>query len=146
MIGAGRFRRLGVGQDVVAVDGFVAAVKNVAAPGADENPFRGAALVACADIDRTAPLGRPAHNLDGIVRIIDQAAIPLKRRRRGIDNRHDNAGKARRQIGIQVVDRRHRIHGLGLFPQRVAPALCLDRRRFTTVEAVDWGMNQAGYQ
>src|SRR5262249_15365063 len=45
-------RGLGVGQDIVAVDGLVAAVQNIAAPLADEDAFGGAALIAGSGVDR----------------------------------------------------------------------------------------------
>ncbi len=109
VIGARDFRRFAVAEDVVAADGFVAAVEDVALPFAHEHALGRAALVAGVGVDRTAAACRPANDLDPARRgIVDQAPIAEQALGRGVDDRHSHALQARGQLGVKVVDRRRR--------------------------------------
>src|SRR6185503_7178443 len=75
---ARQLRRLRIGQDVVSVDGLVAAVQDVATPLAHEHAFGRAALIAGACVDRTSAERRPANDLDAMAAgVVDEMAVAL---------------------------------------------------------------------
>src|SRR5664279_989322 len=114
VVGARRLWWLGVAEDVVAVDGVVAAVEDVALPLADEDAFGGAALVAGVGVDRPRSALRPANDLDlAFGGIVDEAAVALQGRRGGVDDRHDDSPQPGRQVRSMVVDRRPGHRGPG---------------------------------
>jgi hypothetical protein len=87
--------RLGIRQNVMAVDGFVAAVKDVASPFADEHAFGGSALVAGIRIDRSAALRGPADDFNGaVLGVVYQLTVALKCHARGVHDRHYDAREA----------------------------------------------------
>jgi hypothetical protein len=89
VIDAGELRRGRVGEDVVAVDRFVASVEDVAAPFADEDAFGRSALIAGVGIDRSAPACGPAHDLDrAVARVVDEAPVADERPLGRVDDRH----------------------------------------------------------
>ena len=62
----------------MAVYRFIAPIKNVAPPLADEHALRRATLIAGVIIDRAGALCRPAHDLDAAsIWIVNKAAISL---------------------------------------------------------------------
>jgi hypothetical protein len=83
VVGACVLGRLGVGEDVVAADRFVATVEDVAAPFADEDALGGPALIAGVGVDRPRAARRPADDLDGALGgIVDQSTVAGERLRR----------------------------------------------------------------
>ena len=90
----------------MAVDRFVAAVEDVAAPFAHEDAFGRSTLVAGVGIDRSRSARRPAHDLDlALCRVVDEAAVADERLRGGVDDGHRDARESARQLRVEVVDR-----------------------------------------
>ena len=79
----------------MAVDRFVAAVEDVAAPFAHEHALGGAALVAGVLVDRPPSARGPAHDLDLAWRgIVDEPAVALQRGVGRVDDRHAHAAQS----------------------------------------------------
>ena len=101
-------RLLAVREDVVATDGFVAAIENVTFPLADERARGRAALVAGVEVHRARTLRRPAHDFDLALRgIVDQVAIVFESGRCRIDHGHRHPREVRRKVGVEIVEHRH---------------------------------------
>jgi hypothetical protein len=104
---ARQLRRLRVGQDVVAVDGLVAAVQDIATPLAHEHAFGRAALITGAGVDRASAERRPANDLDATAAgVVDEMAVTLEGRRRRVHDRHLHVRDPRRHARVEIVDGR----------------------------------------
>lgn len=107
MIAARQYRIAGIGKNVVAVYGVVAPIENVAAPLGDEHALGGAALIAGVLIDGSGALSRPTHDLDStMIWMVYKTAISFERRIGSFQDRHFDADQRRRQLRIEVINRR----------------------------------------
>ena len=107
VVRAGCFGRRCVREHVVAANGFVATVQDVAVPFADEDAFGRTTLVASVVVDRSGTLRRPADDLDRTrCRIVDQSPVAIERGRRRRHDRHRNVLESCGKTRIEVVDHR----------------------------------------